>query len=144
MADSNQNSEDENGPDDYPNYVCFCDTDSNRVKNLSSAINDTILSLLDSNPNFSSFVEVQLLSFQRELSLFVRRLFEAKRQNSIKVLLKRLNSLCNNTPTPTHSLRHTNITLATFVTDCHYVNTSCCLSVCFLITCTTPAHPHVT
>ena len=88
MADSNQNSEDETGPDDHPNSVCACDEDKDRVKHLSSAINHQILDVLDSNPDFSSFVEVQLLSFQRELSLFIRRLFDAKRQNSIKVLLK--------------------------------------------------------
>ena len=85
MGDSNQNSEDETSPDNHPNFVCECDTDKERVKNLSLSINKNIISILDSNPNFSSFVEVQLLSFKRELSLFIRRLFEAKQQNAIKV-----------------------------------------------------------
>ena len=88
MGDSNRNSEDETGPDDHPNSVCFCDNDKDRVKTLSAAIHQHLTNLLDSNPSFSSFLEVQLLSFQRELSLFVRRLFEARRQNSIKVPLK--------------------------------------------------------
>ena len=87
MSDSNQNSEEESNPDDFPN-PCECDTDKERVKNLTRTLNGTIIDILDSNPAFSSFLETQILSFRRELTFFIRRLFDAKRQNAIKVAQK--------------------------------------------------------
>ena len=87
MSDSYENSEEETNPDEYLN-PCECDTDKERVKNLVRTLNGTIIDILDSNPAFSSFLETQILSFRHELTLFIRRLCEAKLKNAIKVAQK--------------------------------------------------------
>ena len=84
MSRSNENSEDESSQDDL-SYPCGCDMDKERVKNLTNSINQNILNVLERNPSFSSFIETQIINFQREISFFIRRLFDAKRQNAIKV-----------------------------------------------------------
>ena len=84
MSRSNENSEDESSQDDLSN-PCGCDMDKERVKNLTNSINQNILNVLERNPSFSSFIETQIINFQREISFFIRRLFDAKRQNAIKV-----------------------------------------------------------
>ena len=89
MSDSYQNSEDESNSENCftpcESDPCICDEDKERVKNLANTLNATIIELLDSNPAFSSFIEQQILSFRHELSHFIRRLFDAKRQKAIKV-----------------------------------------------------------
>ena len=89
---SNENSEDESNSENYFDPClcdpCLCDLDKARVKQLANTLNVTIIELLDSNPAFSTFIEQQLLSFRQDLSHFIRRLFDAKRQNAIKVAQK--------------------------------------------------------
>ena len=77
MADRGQNN--------TSHTHCECKTDKERVQELTQTICNRVTSILDHHPNFSSFIEVQLLSFQNEIDIFLNRLFEAQRQHSIKV-----------------------------------------------------------
>ena len=64
---------------------CECQVDKERVKKLTQTICTDMTNILDSHPNFASFIEAHLLSFQQEMELFLNRLFEAQARHSIKV-----------------------------------------------------------